>query len=103
MARTEKEKMLAGELYVATDPELSAERARARKLLRAYNQCSRRVAASPRAVRPQDLASGPPADSLPAGCSFGASFPASSLLGTTGALPLSRVIRTRSTRAPSLA
>jgi maltose O-acetyltransferase len=38
MARTEKEKMLAGELYVAADPELVAERARARKLLRAYNQ-----------------------------------------------------------------
>jgi maltose O-acetyltransferase len=38
MARTEKEKMLAGELYVATDPELSAGRVRARKLLRAYNQ-----------------------------------------------------------------
>ncbi|HLL55026.1 MAG TPA: sugar O-acetyltransferase [Myxococcaceae bacterium] len=38
MARTEKEKMLAGELYVATDPQLTAERFRARKLLRAYNQ-----------------------------------------------------------------
>lgn len=37
MARTEKEKMLAGELYVAADPELVAARARARKLLRAYN------------------------------------------------------------------
>ncbi|MBZ4372442.1 sugar O-acetyltransferase [Corallococcus sp. AS-1-6] len=38
MARTEKEKMLAGELYSATDPQLVAERIRARKLLRAYNQ-----------------------------------------------------------------
>jgi maltose O-acetyltransferase len=38
MARSEKEKMLAGELYVATAPELTAERFRARKLLRAYNQ-----------------------------------------------------------------
>ncbi|WP_257457412.1 sugar O-acetyltransferase [Archangium lipolyticum] len=38
MARTEKEKMLAGELYLATDPQLTAERARARKLLHAYNQ-----------------------------------------------------------------
>jgi maltose O-acetyltransferase len=38
MARSEKEKMLAGELYLATDPELVAARARARKLLRAYNQ-----------------------------------------------------------------
>ena len=35
---TEKDKMLAGELYLATDPELSAARARARRLLRAYNQ-----------------------------------------------------------------
>ncbi|WP_343213374.1 maltose acetyltransferase domain-containing protein [Archangium violaceum] len=32
MARTEKEKMLAGELYLATDPQLMAERARARRL-----------------------------------------------------------------------
>ncbi|MBN9684552.1 MULTISPECIES: sugar O-acetyltransferase [unclassified Corallococcus] len=38
MARTEKEKMLAGELYSAVDPRLVAERARARKLLRSYNQ-----------------------------------------------------------------
>ncbi|MCY1030787.1 sugar O-acetyltransferase [Corallococcus sp. BB11-1] len=38
MARTEKEKMLAGELYLATDPQLMAERAHARKLLREYNQ-----------------------------------------------------------------
>lgn len=30
--RTEKEKMLAGELYVAADPELTAERVRARRL-----------------------------------------------------------------------
>ncbi|HZI11240.1 MAG TPA: sugar O-acetyltransferase [Myxococcus sp.] len=37
MARTEREKMLAGELYLATDPELSAARSRARKLVRAYN------------------------------------------------------------------
>lgn len=29
--------MLAGQLYVAADPQLVAERARARKLLRAYN------------------------------------------------------------------
>ncbi|MGZ3458370.1 MAG: maltose acetyltransferase domain-containing protein [Archangium sp.] len=59
MARTEKEKMLAGELYVAADPELVAERARARKLLRAYNQLTspvhaalaRSPAASSRAAR----------------------------------------------------
>ncbi len=30
--------MLAGELYLGSDPELFAERARARRLLRAYNQ-----------------------------------------------------------------
>jgi maltose O-acetyltransferase len=34
-ARTEKEKMLAGELYRGDDPELSADRARCRELLRA--------------------------------------------------------------------
>ncbi|MDB6076653.1 MAG: maltose O-acetyltransferase, partial [Akkermansiaceae bacterium] len=35
--RSEKEKMLAGELYQATDPELTAGRLRARRLCRAYN------------------------------------------------------------------
>ena len=35
--RSEKEKMLAGELYLATDPELVAERRRARRLLAQYN------------------------------------------------------------------
>lgn len=34
---TEKEKMLRGELYSAIDPELSAERRRARDLLKALN------------------------------------------------------------------
>ena len=37
MARSEREKMLASELYVAMDPELVAARVRARKLTRAYN------------------------------------------------------------------
>ncbi|MFP2909524.1 sugar O-acetyltransferase [Pyxidicoccus sp. 3LFB2] len=37
MARTEREKMLAGELYIATDPELTAARFRARRLVRAFN------------------------------------------------------------------
>ncbi|MCP3136610.1 sugar O-acetyltransferase [Pyxidicoccus xibeiensis] len=37
MARTEREKMLAGELYVATDPELTVARVAARRLTRAYN------------------------------------------------------------------
>ncbi|MFL5319986.1 MAG: sugar O-acetyltransferase [Myxococcaceae bacterium] len=34
---TEKQKMLAGELYLATDPELVAERLRCRRLLRELN------------------------------------------------------------------
>lgn len=36
--RTEREKMLTGELYDANDPELSAARRRARLLLHAFNQ-----------------------------------------------------------------
>lgn len=36
--QTEKQRMLAGELYVAADPELVAERKRARRLARLYNQ-----------------------------------------------------------------
>ncbi|MDX9772669.1 MAG: sugar O-acetyltransferase [Bacteroidales bacterium] len=36
--KTEKEKMLAGELYDATDQELSAERLRARLLLKELNE-----------------------------------------------------------------
>ncbi len=35
--RTEKQKMLAGELYLAADPELVAERLRARRLTRRFN------------------------------------------------------------------
>jgi len=35
--RSEKEKMLAGELYNAADPELVADRLRAERLYRAYN------------------------------------------------------------------
>lgn len=37
---TEKEKMLAGELYLAADPELVAERLRARRLIAKYNSSS---------------------------------------------------------------
>lgn len=37
MAQSEREKMLAGELYLGSDPELFAARARTRRLLRAYN------------------------------------------------------------------
>ena len=36
--KTEKEKMLAGELYNALDPELSRERHRCRDLLKAFNE-----------------------------------------------------------------
>lgn len=35
--KTEKQKMLAGELYLATDPELAADSKRARRLTRIYN------------------------------------------------------------------
>jgi maltose O-acetyltransferase len=37
MEKTEKQKMLAGELYVADDPELVADNKRASRLLRMYN------------------------------------------------------------------
>lgn len=36
---TEKEKMLAGELYNPADPELAAERVHARKITKAFNEC----------------------------------------------------------------
>jgi len=38
-SKTEKEKMLAGELYLATDPELTAENLHAQRLLVRYNTC----------------------------------------------------------------
>jgi maltose O-acetyltransferase len=38
MALTEKQKMLAGELYLASDPALVLERGRARRLTRLFNQ-----------------------------------------------------------------
>jgi maltose O-acetyltransferase len=37
-ARTEKEKMLAGEIYFGLDPDLEAERQKAKALFRRYNQ-----------------------------------------------------------------
>jgi len=37
MEKTEKQKMLAGELYLADDPELAAEMKQASRLLRMYN------------------------------------------------------------------
>jgi maltose O-acetyltransferase len=36
-AQTEREKMIAGQLYRASGPELVAARIRARRLMRAYN------------------------------------------------------------------
>jgi len=38
--RTEKQKMLSGELYLASDPELVKERENARRLTRLFNQTS---------------------------------------------------------------
>jgi hypothetical protein len=35
--KTEKEKMMAGELYLASDPELASDRLRARRLTVDYN------------------------------------------------------------------
>jgi maltose O-acetyltransferase len=52
MARTEKEKMLAGEPFVASDPQLVAERAQAHELLRSFNLCGR----DEEALRPSLLA-----------------------------------------------
>src|SRR5438477_302322 len=45
MARTEREKMLAGELYLANDPELVEMRRRARELTAAYNRTTQDEAA----------------------------------------------------------
>ena len=38
--RTQRERMLAGDLYIADDPELAAESLRARTLLEAFNRSS---------------------------------------------------------------
>ena len=46
---TEKEKMLGGELYNPADPELAAERLRARKITKAFNECD------PADVREKDI------------------------------------------------
>ena len=48
--RTEKEKMLAGELYRATGPEIAADALRADRLLRAYNSTGDEDAARRSAV-----------------------------------------------------
>lgn len=55
MPRTEKEKMLAGELYLATDPTLVAERAEARRRLRAFHDAAPDDAALRRSVLAQLL------------------------------------------------
>lgn len=52
--RTEREKMLAGELYDPLDPELSAARARARELCRALNDACESEQADRRRIL-QDL------------------------------------------------
>lgn len=39
-ARTQRERMLAGDLYLADDPEISAESRRARKLQDEFNRCT---------------------------------------------------------------
>src|SRR6188474_2250471 len=59
--KTEREKMLSGELYVASDPELLAARVRARELIRRYNASSDQDPAE-RAAILRDLLSSAPAD-----------------------------------------
>jgi maltose O-acetyltransferase len=50
MGRSEREKMLAGELYLASDPELVEARLRARRLCRQYDALGEDDAAGRRAV-----------------------------------------------------
>ena len=50
MAKTEREKMLAGELYLASDPELVAAQARAQELLAAFNGAAPGAEAERRAI-----------------------------------------------------
>lgn len=50
MARSEREKMLAGELYLASDPELVAARTRARLILRSFNSSDPEEAAHRRSL-----------------------------------------------------
>ncbi len=52
MERTEKQKMLAGELYYAADPDLIAERKRARQLTRLYNSTTENELEQRDALRP---------------------------------------------------
>jgi maltose O-acetyltransferase len=56
--RTEREKMLAGELYDPMDPELSAARARARDLCRALNATREAELEERRAILRELLAQG---------------------------------------------
>ena len=73
MPRTEKQKMLAGELYRADDPELVAERQRAQRLLAKYNMTSADDAAGRLALLRQLFgAIGDGADILPRfACDYG--------------------------------
>ncbi len=50
MVKTNKQKMLAGELYRAADPELVAERERARRLTRLYNATTEQQLQERRAI-----------------------------------------------------
>lgn len=53
---TEREKMVAGELYLASDPELVRERARARRLAGRYNATAQEDAGERRALLGELLA-----------------------------------------------
>ena len=58
--KTEKEKMLAGELYVAADPELTAERTRARQLTLRLNTADPADEAAYRAIAAELLPNADP-------------------------------------------
>ncbi|NII58591.1 maltose acetyltransferase domain-containing protein [Sphingomonas aerolata] len=53
MAMTQKERMLAGELYVADDPELVADAARAAGWLDRYNRASTATVIAKKACPPE--------------------------------------------------
>ena len=55
MAKTEKEKMLSGALYNAADPQLVAERQRARELCQALNALSPRASDAERSALLSEL------------------------------------------------
>ena len=53
MAMTQKERMRAGQLYVADDPELVADAARAAAWLDRYNRASTAIVIAKRACPPE--------------------------------------------------